>query len=70
MYIYICIGIIIKKKKNYLVEANGVKTQAQVEKANGDTIEKAKENHSRHLNGFALKHIQPLGHKQCAVCHH
>lgn len=53
-----------------LVEANGVKSQAQVKKSNGNTIQNAKENDSLHVDGLVLKKIQSLRGMERAECDH
>lgn len=54
----------------YLVETNGIESEAQVEKANGNTIQNAEEHHSFHVNRLTFEHIEALCHMKSAECYH
>lgn len=60
----------VSKNEVNLIESNGVKPKAQVEKSNGDAIEDAKEHHGLHVNGFTFKKIEALCGMKGAKCHH
>ena len=54
----------------YLVETNGVESEAQVEKANGNTVQNAEKHNSFHVNRLTFKHIEALCHMKSAKCYH
>lgn len=41
----------------YLVEADRVEAETEIEETNGDAIEEAKENNSSHVYWFILKEV-------------
>jgi len=41
----------------YLIEADGIKAEAEIEETNGNAIEEAKENNSSHVYWFILKEV-------------
>ena len=53
-----------------LVEANGVESQAEVEKSNGDAIEHPKHEHCLDVDGLVFEEIQTQRGVEAAVCHH
>lgn len=60
----------IRREKKDLVETNGVETQAEVEKANGNSIKHSKHDDCLHIYGFAFEEIQFLSYVKTAVRHH
>lgn len=53
-----------------LVEANGVESQAEVEKANGDSIQHAKQDDCLGVYGLVFEEVQAQRRVEGAVCHH
>lgn len=56
--------------EKYLIETNGVKSQAEIEKSNGNSIQNTKTHYSFEVDWFAFKEIKAQCHMKTAVCHH